>query len=50
MLCLLLDAVTPALEETGDTREVSSLVHRLLQQGTPPTSSAGCSLKAVRRR
>ncbi|OII67173.1 glutamate--cysteine ligase [Streptomyces sp. CC77] len=35
VLCLLLDALTPALEETGDTREVSSLVHRLLQQGTP---------------
>ncbi|WP_149181923.1 glutamate--cysteine ligase [Streptomyces sp. TRM49041] len=35
VLCLLLDAVTPALEEAGDVREVTSLVHRLLQQGTP---------------
>ncbi|MCH0543306.1 glutamate--cysteine ligase [Streptomyces sp. MUM 203J] len=35
VLCLLLDAVTPALEETGDTRAVTSLVHRLLQEGTP---------------
>ncbi|MFV2118692.1 carboxylate-amine ligase [Streptomyces sp. Act-28] len=35
VLCRLLDFVTPALEEAGDTREVTSLVHRLLQQGTP---------------
>ncbi|MCX2927306.1 carboxylate-amine ligase [Streptomyces sp. NEAU-W12] len=30
----LLEHVGPALEETGDSREVTSLVHRLLQQGT----------------
>ncbi|MCQ0021607.1 glutamate--cysteine ligase [Streptomyces somaliensis DSM 40738] len=35
VLCRLLDSVAPALEETGDTREVTSLVHRLLRQGTP---------------
>lgn len=35
VLCRLLDSVAPALEEAGDTREVTSLVHRLLQQGTP---------------
>ncbi|WP_369213548.1 carboxylate-amine ligase [Streptomyces flavofungini] len=35
MLCVLLDHLTPALEEAGDTREVTSLVHRLLQEGTP---------------
>ncbi|WP_175407402.1 glutamate--cysteine ligase [Streptomyces sp. TRM64462] len=35
VLCLLLDSVAPGLEETGDAREVTSLVHRLLQQGTP---------------
>ncbi|GAA4931901.1 glutamate--cysteine ligase [Streptomyces coeruleoprunus] len=35
VLCLLIDAITPALMETGDDREVTSLVHRLLQQGTP---------------
>ncbi|CAL9280320.1 Putative glutamate--cysteine ligase 2 [Streptomyces sp. SudanB25_2051] len=34
VLVRLLDSVTPALEEAGDTREVTSLVHRLLQQGT----------------
>ncbi|PWI09964.1 carboxylate--amine ligase [Streptomyces sp. NWU339] len=30
----LLDHVGPALDAAGDTREVTSLVHRLLQQGT----------------
>ncbi|WP_031078882.1 carboxylate-amine ligase [Streptomyces sp. NRRL S-118] len=35
VLCRLLDALTPALDETGDSREVTSLVHRLLQEGTP---------------
>ncbi|MFJ8693283.1 carboxylate-amine ligase [Streptomyces roseolilacinus] len=35
VLCRLLDSVSPALEDAGDTREVTSLVHRLLQQGTP---------------
>ncbi|MFE2164017.1 glutamate--cysteine ligase [Streptomyces sp. NPDC059447] len=34
-LCFLLEYITPALEEAGDLRQVSSLVHRLLQQGTP---------------
>lgn len=27
--------ITPALEEAGDQREVGSLLHRLLQTGTP---------------
>ncbi|WP_028813366.1 carboxylate-amine ligase [Streptomyces flavidovirens] len=35
VLCQLMDHIAPALEESGDTREVTSLVHRLLQQGTP---------------
>ncbi|MGA5421599.1 carboxylate-amine ligase [Streptomyces lavendulocolor] len=35
VLVMLLDHVTPALDEAGDSREVTSLVHRLLQQGTP---------------
>ncbi|MET9436641.1 glutamate--cysteine ligase [Streptomyces sp. NPDC006551] len=35
VLCMLLDHVTPALDEAGDTREVTSLAHRLLQEGTP---------------
>jgi carboxylate-amine ligase len=30
----LLEHVRPALDATGDTREVTSLLHRLLQQGT----------------
>ncbi|WP_374984290.1 glutamate--cysteine ligase [Streptomyces fradiae] len=34
VLARLLDSVTPALEAAGDTREVTSLIHRLLQQGT----------------
>ncbi|MFD9357160.1 glutamate--cysteine ligase [Streptomyces sp. NPDC060031] len=34
VLCMLLRHIGPALEENGDSREVSSLVHRLLQQGT----------------
>ncbi|MFD7095097.1 carboxylate-amine ligase [Streptomyces xanthophaeus] len=34
VLCMLLRHIAPALEENGDFREVSSLVHRLLQQGT----------------
>lgn len=34
VLCALLRHIRPALEENGDYREVSSLVHRLLQQGT----------------
>ncbi|MET9419797.1 glutamate--cysteine ligase [Streptomyces sp. NPDC006540] len=31
----LIEHITPALDAAGDTREVISLVHRLLQQGTP---------------
>ncbi|MFD3471104.1 glutamate--cysteine ligase [Streptomyces sp. NPDC058682] len=31
----LLHHITPALEDAGDLREVSALVHRLLQEGTP---------------
>ncbi|MFI2367698.1 glutamate--cysteine ligase [Streptomyces sp. NPDC018833] len=31
----LMEHITPALDAAGDTREVVSLVHRLLQQGTP---------------
>lgn len=34
-LCALLQHITPALEEAGDLREVSALVHRLLREGTP---------------
>ncbi|MET9934538.1 carboxylate--amine ligase, partial [Streptomyces sp. NPDC006324] len=34
VLCSLLEHITPALDEAGDTREVSSLLHRLLQEGT----------------
>ncbi|MFF1411490.1 glutamate--cysteine ligase [Streptomyces sp. NPDC058289] len=35
VLCSLLRHITPALEDAGDLREVSALVHRLLQEGTP---------------
>ncbi|MFD9568657.1 glutamate--cysteine ligase [Streptomyces sp. NPDC059982] len=35
VLCALLRHITPALEDAGDLREVSSLVHRLLREGTP---------------
>lgn len=35
VLCMLLRHIGPALEESGDRREVSALVHRLLQEGTP---------------
>ncbi|WP_256107630.1 glutamate--cysteine ligase [Streptomyces sp. ODS05-4] len=34
VLAMLLGHLMPALEEAGDAREVSALVHRLLQQGT----------------
>ncbi|MFV0131254.1 glutamate--cysteine ligase [Streptomyces sp. HMX112] len=34
VLCMLIDIITPALDEAGDTREVTSLLHRLLQDGT----------------
>ncbi|MFJ9078773.1 glutamate--cysteine ligase [Streptomyces sp. NPDC102278] len=35
VLCMLLRHLAPALEDSGDQREVSSLVHRLLREGTP---------------
>ncbi|WP_405592752.1 glutamate--cysteine ligase [Streptomyces sp. NBC_01190] len=35
MVAALLEHVEPDLAESGDTREVSSLVHRLLREGTP---------------
>lgn len=35
MVARLLDHIGPALDAAGDTRQVTSLVHRLLQQGTP---------------
>ncbi|RSS66757.1 glutamate--cysteine ligase [Streptomyces sp. WAC06614] len=35
VLSALLGHITPALEEAGDLRAVSGLVHRLLQVGTP---------------
>ncbi|WP_411104082.1 glutamate--cysteine ligase [Streptomyces sp. cmx-4-9] len=35
VLCALLHHLTPALEDSGDLRQVSGLVHRLLQEGTP---------------
>ncbi|MCY0962893.1 carboxylate-amine ligase [Streptomyces sp. H27-H5] len=35
ILCMLLRHVAPALEDSGDQREVGSLVHRLLREGTP---------------
>ncbi|MGP3690201.1 carboxylate-amine ligase [Streptomyces sp. IBSNAI002] len=35
VLCTLLRHIGPALEESGDLREVNSLVHRLLRRGTP---------------
>ncbi|MFE9139594.1 glutamate--cysteine ligase [Streptomyces sp. NPDC007355] len=34
VLCTLLRHIGPALEDNGDHREVTSLVHRLLQRGT----------------
>ncbi|MFJ4876316.1 glutamate--cysteine ligase [Streptomyces sp. NPDC088745] len=35
VLRMLLDHLKPALDETGDTREVTALTHRLLREGTP---------------
>ncbi|MER5727269.1 glutamate--cysteine ligase [Streptomyces sp. NPDC002138] len=35
VLCALLTHITPALEESGDLRQVSGLIHRLLREGTP---------------
>ncbi|MFJ8078406.1 glutamate--cysteine ligase [Streptomyces sp. NPDC096176] len=35
VVAMLMEHITPALDAAGDTREVVSLVHRLLQQGTP---------------
>lgn len=46
VLCSLLRHVTPALEEAGDLRQVSALVHRLLREGTPPTASVAPGPKA----
>ncbi|GGT27914.1 carboxylate-amine ligase [Streptomyces chromofuscus] len=34
VVCRLLEYVSPALQASGDSREVTSLVHRLLRQGT----------------
>jgi carboxylate-amine ligase len=34
VVCGLLEHVAPALEEAGDSREVTALVHRLLREGT----------------
>ncbi|MEU3465630.1 glutamate--cysteine ligase [Streptomyces sp. NPDC006733] len=34
VVCALVDHLSPALEEAGDTREVTSLLHRFLQEGT----------------
>ncbi|MEU6868290.1 glutamate--cysteine ligase [Streptomyces sp. NPDC046876] len=35
VLYMLVQHITPVLEDSGDLREVSALLHRLLQQGTP---------------
>ncbi|QEU77426.1 carboxylate-amine ligase [Streptomyces subrutilus] len=35
VLCSLLGHITAALEDAGDLRQVSALVHRLLREGTP---------------
>ncbi|MEW2578945.1 carboxylate-amine ligase [Streptomyces syringium] len=35
LVCTLLDHIAPALEDNGDTREVTSLLHQFLQRGTP---------------
>ncbi|MFD3540811.1 glutamate--cysteine ligase [Streptomyces sp. NPDC058662] len=35
VLCSLLRHITPALEDAGDLRQTSALVHRLLREGTP---------------
>ncbi|MET9297218.1 glutamate--cysteine ligase [Streptomyces sp. NPDC003077] len=35
VVCALLDHIAPALDDMGDTREVTSLVHRLLREGCP---------------
>ncbi|MGW6395290.1 carboxylate-amine ligase [Streptomyces sp. NPDC055103] len=40
VLCALLRYIGPALDENGDHREVTSLVHRLLQRGRRPTGNA----------
>ncbi|MCS0638453.1 glutamate--cysteine ligase [Streptomyces sp. LP05-1] len=34
LLAVFMDRLAPALDEAGDTREVTSLLHRLLQEGT----------------
>ncbi|MFG2989632.1 glutamate--cysteine ligase [Streptomyces sp. NPDC048257] len=35
VLCSLMRHITPALEDTGDLRQVNALLHRLLREGTP---------------
>ncbi|CAL9648872.1 glutamate--cysteine ligase [Streptomyces sp. enrichment culture] len=35
VLAALLEHIAPALDASGDTRQVTSLVHRLLREGTP---------------
>ncbi|MFI2369276.1 hypothetical protein [Streptomyces sp. NPDC018833] len=35
VVALLMEHIMPAMEAADDTHEVMSLVHRLLQQGTP---------------
>ncbi|MDJ0385618.1 glutamate--cysteine ligase [Streptomyces sp. G-G2] len=35
VLCMLMAHILPALEESGDAREITALVHRLLRRGTP---------------
>ncbi|MCZ2524982.1 carboxylate-amine ligase [Streptomyces sp. HB2AG] len=35
VVCRLVEHISPALEESGDDRQVASLVHRLLTEGTP---------------
>ncbi|GAA3925562.1 glutamate--cysteine ligase [Streptomyces gulbargensis] len=35
VLAELLDHITPALDASGDVRQVTSLIHRLLREGTP---------------
>ncbi|WP_189600261.1 carboxylate-amine ligase [Streptomyces lateritius] len=35
LVARMMEHITPALDAAGDTREVASLVHRLLREGTP---------------
>ncbi|MGW0791423.1 carboxylate-amine ligase [Streptomyces sp. NPDC002911] len=47
----LMEHITPALDATGDTRQLAALVHRLMQQGTSADRQRGAlgegGLKAV---